>query len=95
MESQVYEEGINYYDFVEIKKYDYNSQEFTNMMKVNNFSLMLAHDFTIDSITNEYEFHGDALEFDYQIDFQTIQHLDRLYEKDDSWNFIIIWKTTK
>lgn len=82
VESQKPIVDINYYDHVKVKPLDYNTQSFKKMMNVNNFSLMLAHDFTIDKLTNEYEFHGDALEFEHEIDYQTVKHLDDLYDKD-------------
>ena len=64
--SQKYYKDKNYYDFIKIKTYNYNSKEFKDMMKLNNFSLLLTHDFVIDPITNEYEFKGDIIDFVYQ-----------------------------
>lgn len=74
-------DGVDYNDYVSVETLDQNSREFQKMMKVNNFSLLLANDFHIDSITNEYEFRGDAIFYDHPIDFHTVQHLDALFNK--------------
>lgn len=85
VESQKPVDNIDYYDFVEIKKIDYNSRDFQKILKVNNFALMLAHDYFVDPLTNEYEFKGSTLIPDFGIDFYTRQHLDRLLD-DNSLN---------
>ena len=82
VESQLPVQDVNFFEHITVETMNYNSSEFTTMMKVNNFSLLLAHDFTIDQISHEYEFHGDTLNFDYDIDSQTIRYLDQLYNKN-------------
>lgn len=74
-------EGVCFEEHIKIARMNYSSHEFNNMLKVNNFSLVLANDFTIDSITNAYEFHGSVYDFDFPIDIHVVRHLDKLYNK--------------
>jgi hypothetical protein len=83
--SQTPLQNVNYHDIITLEKLDYTSTYFKKMVKVNNFALMLAHDFFINDATGDYEFKGSTLVPDYTVDSQMIQHLNHLLD-DNSLN---------
>uniref|UniRef100_A0A6C0F5B4 Uncharacterized protein n=1 Tax=viral metagenome TaxID=1070528 RepID=A0A6C0F5B4_9ZZZZ len=72
-------EGIDYNDYIQIEKLDYNSAHIIHMMKLNNMNLLITTEYYFDSNTKEFDFHGDTIETPEPNTDEVIRYLNDLY----------------
>lgn len=66
---------------IEISEIDYLRQDFYNMLKLNQFTLLVAND--IKFLDNGFEFNGDIIDSPHVTRIELENHLEKLYVQDD------------
>ncbi len=68
--------------FLQISEVDYHQDEFYEMLKLNQFSLLMVDDVKYNEHSEDFELQGDVIDSPDVTDDELAQHFEKLYVRD-------------
>ena len=65
--------------FLQISEVDYHKDEFYEMLKLNQFSLLMVDDVKYNEYSEDFELQGDVIDSPTVTDDELAQHFEKLY----------------
>ena len=68
--------------FLQISEVDYQQDEFYEMLKLNQFSLLLVDDVKYNDHNEDFDLRGDVIDGPVVTNDELVQHFEKLYVRD-------------